>query len=339
MEKKSILLVHTGDAAFVELDKKFLSVYHDVSEINATKPFPLGFLRYWRGIAQSHLLFCWFASWNSFWAIMLSKIFRIPSVLIIGGYDLANLPEIKYGHQRRVLMRPISRLAMRMATHLSCFSNFSKTEAQRNAHIPPSRLDVNYLGIPDVFKLKTDPIKENIVLTVANVNRDNLKRKGLELFVQTAALVPGMKFILVGKWMDDAIDILRGLAGGKVTFTGQISDEQLQVYFQQAKYYVQASRHEGFGMSLAQAMLARCIPIVSDVGSIPEVVGDCGIYIKKCEPEYIAAAIRSVSDNSDIGERARDWILRKFPPEKRIEDLHCLIDSALHHTGQKTACQ
>ena len=59
-----------------------------------------------------------------------------------------------------------------------------------------------------------------------------------------------------------------------------------------ASVYVQASWHEGFGMAVAEAMLAGCVPVVRDAGAMPEVVGDAGVLIAGSEPEQIAEGVR-----------------------------------------------
>ena len=54
-----------------------------------------------RAVARSDLVFGWFASWHTFWPVTLAWLMRKPSVLVIGGYDTANMPEIPYGVQGR----------------------------------------------------------------------------------------------------------------------------------------------------------------------------------------------------------------------------------------------
>ena len=67
-----------------------------------------------------------------------------------------------------------------------------------------------------------------------------------------------MRFLFVGRWHDDAIEELRAIARDNVTFTGWLSDAELHAVYRRAAVYVQASRHEGFGMAIAEAMLAGC---------------------------------------------------------------------------------
>ena len=89
-----------------------------------------------------------------------------------------------------------------------------------------------------------------------------------------------------------------------------------------ATVYVQASAHEGFGMSLAEAMLAGCVPVVSEKGAIPEVVGSTGVYVGDLSPRSLAEGIKSgLTRSGELGSRARARIVETFPLEIRRDGL------------------
>ena len=137
-----------------------------------------------------------------------------------------------------------------------------------------------------------------------------------------------MKFVLAGRWVDDAVEVLRPLAGGNVTFTGELPRAELDALFARASVYVQASAHEGFGLSLAEAMLAGCIPVVTSAGALPEVVGDVGVRVEDGSPEAVAAGVsRALELSPDERSRARDRILEHFPVDARRRALHSEIEA------------
>ena len=119
-----------------------------------------------------------------------------------------------------------------------------------------------------------------------------------------AADLPEVRFVFVGRWHDDAIEELRALAGDNVEFTGWLSDDDLHAMYGRASVYVQASRHEGFGLAVAEAMLAGCVPVVMNVTAMPEVVGDAGVLIEDQRPEDVAAGIRRALDAGPRGRGA-----------------------------------
>jgi glycosyltransferase involved in cell wall biosynthesis len=286
-------------------------------------------------VKKHDLVFGWFASWHTFLPIMFAKLLGKPSVVVVGGYDVAKIPEIGYGHQRGGLKKWVSRWTMRSATQVLAISCFSSNEALRNASIPQDRMHTLALGVPDSFERLPQSPRSPLILTVGNVDRPNLRRKGHEPFVKTAALMPGADFVLVGAWKDEAaIEYLRSIATPNVFFAGRVDDQSLLDYYRKASVYVQPSLHEGFGLSVAEAMLAGCVPVVTRAGALPEVVGPRGEYIDSTAAHNIARAIQTALAYSE-SERAkiRQRILDEFPMEKRRRALERIVTELTLHTS------
>jgi glycosyltransferase involved in cell wall biosynthesis len=328
VSRRRILFIHNWLSSFVRYDLEILRQTYDVTEVSLVARRPQRWLMVPWLVQKHDLVFGWFASRHTLWPMLWARFFGRPSLLVIGGYDLANLPAIGYGHQRGGLDKRVSCLTMRMARQLMTNSHYSRSEAQENASIPKEQVEVIYHGVPDPFgALPQDP-KEHMVLTVGVVKRRNLHRKGHEAFVRTARLMPNCEFVLIGDWEDDAIEVLRPLAPHNVTFTGWVERPTLLEYYRRAALYVQASRHEGFGLSVAEAMLAGCIPVVTRAGALPEVVGDTGVYTTSASPEAIASGVQAALAMDDgHRRRARERVLREFPMEQRRRRLLALIES------------
>jgi glycosyltransferase involved in cell wall biosynthesis len=320
-----LLFVHNSRTRFVQFDLDSLRSHCEATECDLSSRL-VNPLRLWRQVAAHDVVFGWFASWHTFLPLVWARLQHKPSVVVVGGYDLADLPEIGYGHQRGGVRRVVSRCVMNLASCLVTNSAYSRDEAMANAGIARERLNVVYHGLTDPFGGMPGVQRKRSVLTVGNVNRSNLWRKGLEPFVRAAAQIPDATFTVAGAWQDDAIEKLRAIARSNVRFTGRLSDEELREQYRQASVYVQASRHEGFGLSVSEAMLAGCIPVTTRAGSLPEVVGDCGVYCESQEPESIAEAVRVALElPEETRFRARERILTQFPAEKRRESLWRLI--------------
>ena len=90
---------------------------------------------------RADLVFGWFASWHTFLPVTLAWLLRKPSVMIIGGFDTANMPDIGYGYQQGGLRRWASRWIMSRATRLVTNSEYSRGEIERNTPIPPASGD------------------------------------------------------------------------------------------------------------------------------------------------------------------------------------------------------
>ncbi len=329
MNKFRILFVHNFRTNFVAIDIELLRENYDVTECFVSSRF-INPLALWRQVARHDVVVGWFASWHTFLPLLLARVLHKPSLLVIGGYDLANQPEAGYGHQRGGFKKYLSRLNMHLARRLVTNAQYSRYEAERNAGIAPERVAVVYHGVPDVFGEINNTPRARTALTVGNVSQANLLRKGHELFVRAAALLPDVEFVLAGEWKDSAIEHLREIATPNVNFTGWIDDAELTRLYQQASVYVQVSSHEGFGMSLAEAMLAGCIPIVTRIGAIPEVVGTCGVYVAP-HAQAVAEAINDAMVASyDQRRAARCRIKKEFMPDKRRMLLEHIISEMVN---------
>lgn len=321
-----LLFVHNSPTRFVKLDLALLSQRYSVTELCLRSRW-LNLWNIWRLVRTHDVTLGWFASWHTFFPMLFARVRRKPSLLIVGGYDLANMSNIGYGHQRGGPRKWFCRATLGLARCLVTNSYFSKEEARRTTKISPEHLHVVHHGVPDVVSLPLRSHRERLVLTVGNVDVVNLKRKGHEVFVRAAALLPDVRFLLVGAWQDDAIRFLKNIAPRNVSFCGWIDDDELLDYYLRSSVYVQPSLHEGFGMSVAEAMLAGCIPVVSNAGALPEVVGDCGIYLSGVEPTLVAEAVKQALESSEYDRiRARERVLEHFPLRKRRESLEVLVE-------------
>jgi glycosyltransferase involved in cell wall biosynthesis len=332
VSRRRILYVHSRKASFVEIDRRLLAERFEVEDLYQPGRWPNP-LKVVRGVMRADLVFGWFASWHTFFPITLAWMLRKPSVLVIGGFDTANMPDIGYGHQQGGLRMHASRWMFRRARRLITHSHYSLEEIERNTPVPRSRVTVLHLGVPDPFREDPGP-KERMALTVGAVDRGTLVQKGQLAFVRAAAELPDVRFVLAGKWLDDAIEQLRRDAPPNVEFTGWLSQDDLLDRYRRAAVYVQASRHEGFGLAVAEAMLAGCIPVVMNVTAMPEVVGDAGILIESQRPQDVAAGVRQALDlGPDAAQSARDRILTGFPMKNRGEGILRVVKEALGRAG------
>jgi glycosyltransferase involved in cell wall biosynthesis len=327
--KKRLLFVHSRKASFVAIDRDILAERYEVEDLYqpGRVPNPGKVLR---GVLRADVVFGWFASWHTFFPITLAWLLRKPSVLIIGGFDTANMPDIGYGYQQGGLRRAASRWIMRRARRLVTNSEYSLSEIERNTPIPPERVTVIHHGVPDPFG-ESPPAKEREALTVGAIDHTTLVQKGQLPFVEAARALPDVRFTVAGKWLDGSVDELRARAGDNVEFTGWLSDEDLHAAYRRAAVYVQASRHEGFGLAVAEAMLAGCVPVVMNVTAMPEVVGDAGVLIESQQPEDVADGVRRALDlGPDAARRARERILTAFPMKRRRDGILRVVEDALH---------
>ena len=324
-----ILFVHQGLQSFVKKDFDILMEKHEVRGLKFTGKKGLFFNLLpdlWKlllGVIWCDFTFSWFGKLHAFFAVLFSLIFKKKSIVVAGGEDVVYAPEIKYGMFSFWWQKWCPLFVYRYADLILPPSEFHNQILMENAKPNSRKVKViNHAFDYNVFK--KDPLvsKDGSVITVGGVTYENLTRKGLKLFVEAAGLLPSIRFMLIGPQPDDSIEVLKKIATPNVVFTGGVYGSDLIKVMAKATVYVQVSEYEGFGCSLAEAMLCEAVPVVSRKTALPMVVGDAGLYLDDLTAEDLAKNIRcALTMTEDAGKKARDRIIKNFPLEMRRQQL------------------
>jgi glycosyltransferase involved in cell wall biosynthesis len=324
MKKKKIFFVHNALQTFVRIDRDLLSEVHDVIEINFSwGAGPL--MKALKEIAKCEVVFGWFASHHTFLPAILGKLLGQKVVICASDYDLANEPEWNYGSMRGGIRKFVNNCIFELANAVIVPSLYSKALATNNTILKrnPGKIKIVPHSLP--FQSKPRIQKEQSVLTIGFVNDETLWRKGIGTFVEMAKHIPGIPCNVVGKLEVSNRQNFVSRANPNVIFHGFLPDHDRDRLLASAGAYAQLSYIEGFGLALAEAMLHECVPVVTDRGALPEVVGDCGIYVPYDNPRAAAEGVREALSKPDLGKRARERILDLFPLEKRKEAILRLL--------------
>ena len=303
-----IAFVHHPRSTFVKQDLASLSRHFQIEVLGYKNPRDV--FQMIGPIWRSDLMFSWFASGHSFAAVLLCRLLRKRSMVVAGGYDVAYEPDINYGQYTLAWhKRMYADYVLRNADIVLPVSEFTKSEVL--AKVVPKRVQVLYPGV-DTDKFRPLGRKEDLVMTVASGSGRTIRLKGLDSFIGAAALLPEVRFLVAGLSDNDRIE-LQSRATENVSLYGYVSWEELLSHYQKAKVYCQLSYRESFGIALAEAMACGCVPVVTDRGAIPEVVGDTGYYVPYGNAKAAAEAIeKALSSKSGLGAR------------KRVEERFCL---------------
>jgi len=79
-----------------------------------------------------------------------------------------------------------------------------------------------------------------------------------------------------------------------VIFTDYVAEEDLPAYYSGAECFILPSLYEGFGFPPLEAMACGCPVIVSNVASLPEIVGDAALKVNPDNADSLACAISLV---------------------------------------------
>jgi len=156
------------------------------------------------------------------------------------------------------------------------------------------------------------------------------KNKNLELLLKAFQILKkekniSQKLVLAGlkEWGNERIflEITRLNLENEVIVTGAISDDDLPLIYEAADVFVFPSLYEGFGYPPLEAMTCGTPVIVSNISSLPEIVGDAGLYCNPLDIQDIAEKIYQVLSSPSLAEKLRNLGLRRvkqFSMEKMI---------------------
>ncbi|MCB0073034.1 MAG: glycosyltransferase family 4 protein [Caldilineaceae bacterium] len=156
-------------------------------------------------------------------------------------------------------------------------------------------------GIPDsyVFFVSTIEPRKNVngLLEAFRIliDRYNVQETGLVL--------AGSK----GWLYEETMDLVNRLNLAERTFfLGRVSDEDLHQLYVGARCHIHPALYEGFGLPPLEAMACGTPTIVSNTGSLPEVVNDAALLVAPRDHEEIAVAMhRLLTDDALHAELRR----------------------------------
>jgi glycosyltransferase involved in cell wall biosynthesis len=249
------------------------------------------------------ILFVWFASTYSAFAVFLGRLLGKPSFVVVGGIDLAKDEVSGYGIWLSRWKSILVRYAIRNANKILAVDESLKISAIRLAGYKGDNIEVVPTGYDGEFWNPAGH-KENLVLCVA-VAHDGHRMivKGVDALVDAARLLPNVPFVVVG--------VHPGVAAKfnpppNIAFQEPIQRDQLLPFYRRARVYCQPSRFEGLPNALCEAMLCECIPVVTNAGGMKRVVGDSGLVAERIDPQILAENINVALKGSDqLGKKAR----------------------------------
>lgn len=332
---KSILFTYTSYSSFVKTDFDILSESFEVTKYQF-KPVKGFFPLLWIVIKQLFFLlfqghkydahYIWFADYHSFLPVLYSKIFCKKSFVVIGGYDAARLKSFNYGVFRTKLRGFFAIYTIKFCTTNLTVSNHIERKIKWIAPKAKTKMIYNCIRVPN--KCESTQKRKDIVLTIGLLNsKKNCLIKGIDTILEVAKLCPSVEFYIIGIDINKTGDFFSNTSTN-VKLIGYKKADKLRKYYQKAKIYCQLSRTESFGVALAEGMLNNCIPVVTNIGGMPEVVGNTGSIVRR-DPKKIANAISMHLDNNETkgiiaNKRIKSMFLVHHRKKRLIETLQVI---------------
>jgi glycosyltransferase involved in cell wall biosynthesis len=283
-----------------------------------------------------------FAGVHSFFPVMISRLLRKKSIIIPGGTDCVSFPSINYGNfNSKTLIIPTKFSYRNTNLILPVHESLIKYEYNYNDenykyqgilfHYPnlKTKMKVIVNGY-DSTKWYKNTIKENnTFITVASYSNNERRRqlKGIDLIIDLAKIFKDQTFTIIGtdpKSFPKHTD--------NIILLPWVNNTELITYYSQSTFYLQLSMSEGFPNSLCEAMLCECVPIVSNVASMPFIVEDSGFVLVKKDFSMLVDLINKaiLCDTETLGKKARARIAHNFTEEARAEKLVALVSELIN---------
>jgi len=216
---------------------------------------------------------------------------------IITVHDLNFLyfPELLTDESRRYYIDQIA-WAVQTADAISADSHATRQDLIKKLNVPPEKVTTVHLAANPLYLQDVDPsqvahtldhfgLQRGFYLSVGTLE----PRKNLPMLLRIYARMRAERgvevpLVLVGSkgWLYEeiftTIDALN-LSPREVIHFDALSDVQLQHLYHAAGALATPSLYEGFGLPALEAQHCGCPVVVSDRGSLPEIVGPVGLIL------------------------------------------------------------
>lgn len=331
--QKKILFVYTNFSTFVRTDFEILSEVHKVTKyqykpvkgilknaVEFIKQFFFLLFNIWKFDA----VFIWFADYHSFLPVLFAKILGKKSFVVVGGYDVANIPELRYGSLSSPLRRSMTVFALRFAT--ISLAVVEDLENRIRKICPKAKTMTLYTGYHFLNKenIHFEKQREKIVLTVSITdNYQRIQIKGLDRFRELAEKLPDFKFIIIG--VTKTAKQLFNPVPENLLLQQPVNQNELVSFYKSASFYAQLSRSEGLPNALCEAMLYGCIPLGTNVGGNATAIENPELLLDEWNDSH---AVNIILKNHNLFDRQefRNQILLKFDLHLRETKLKEIVN-------------
>jgi len=212
------------------------------------------------------------------------------------------------------------RLLLNQADYVTTVSGESKKEILQ-AHLTDRPVGVIY-NAPSVVK---EPSKATAVKKDLVYMGSFMPYKNVELLLRSLPLLPDYTLHLTSPIQPDRRAELEKLIQNptQVHFWNGISDKDYAHLLSTATALVSASKAEGFGLPLIEAMQVGAPVAATDMPIFREVGGDAALYFDPDSPDELAATIRQLENPTTRSERIKKGFVQaqKFSWDNSAREL------------------
>jgi|DewCreStandDraft_5_1066085.scaffolds.fasta_scaffold00312_12 glycosyltransferase involved in cell wall biosynthesis len=311
-----------------------------------------------------------FAVFHAFWlqdagtvATLAALLTRTPTILSLGGAEMARLPDIGYGELLHPRQAAIMRFSLRRAAWVTGGSRYI-LELTR-PHLPPAaraKLRLAPLGV-DTTRFSPSPHSPFVPSSLPpSLGRGKKGEKqhgprllhvGSLLPVKDQATLlralrrvvdnaPGARLTIVGGGLLEGH--LRRLCGelgleSQVTFVGAVPHDRLPDYYRDADLFVLSSRHEAQNMAVLEAAACGLPTVGTAVGVLPDLAPEAAWAVPVGDAAAMAEAImalwRDPPRRAAMAQAAQARVAAEYSLERAADRFWELYQTTLQRSSSQ----
>ena len=339
MKKENIIFIYPKLFTFIKTEIKILESEFKVISIKQNWSnkiilpfnFIIQFFFLIFNLHKSNIILVSFGGYWSFFPALFGRMFNKKVAIVVHGTDCVSFPEINYGNLRSSLISwftkksyQLSNLILPVSESLVYTENtyyaLDKLKFGYTYHL--KNIKTPYKVIPNgliIEDWESNCVEKQMNTFITVMTNDQIKRKGGDLIIEAAKELKHCTFYFAGTNNFKSEDIHLE----NVKFLGKLTPAELKKYYNKTQFYLQLSNFEGFGVAICEAMLCKCVPIVSDVNFLPEIIGDSGFVLRKRDKKMLIVLLEEAMSSKieELSKLSKQRIKQEFSVNNRKEML------------------
>lgn len=250
----------------------------------------------------------------------LPRFFPVKKICTIFDLSFLRYPQM---YEKKDLFKLVNwtKYSAKVADRILTISQNSRKDIIKEYSVKKEIVTVAYPGFDEkIYRKQTDRERIAGVLEKYGITQKYIiyigtiqPRKNLIRLIEAFSKTDDLQLVIVGKikgegrqaWMfDEILEAPKRLdMEDRVIFTNFVPTENIPYLLSGGLAFILPSLYEGFGIPVVEAMACGVPVIVSNVSSLPEVVGDAGLLVDPNSVDQIEQAIRTITTDSKLREK------------------------------------
>lgn len=282
---------------------------------------------------------------TGFLAVIISKIFRIPSFVTAHGMDVNNFENSLIF--KRIISYTLNNCYKTIAVSDDLADKMEQLGVDENKILVlRNAVDINRFKPINGKSFLKDEVEENEVVILFVGYLDTFKGifELIDAFFKIYKENKSIKLLIVGtgpkhKELKRKVSELE--LDNSVIFTGKVAHGDIHQYYQAADIFVLPSYSEGLPLSILEAMASNTSVIAGNVGGIPEIIedGKNGFIVPPKDIEVLIEKLNILIFNTKLREsfakNSLKMVQNNFDINKKTNSLIKFYIDAIHVKDEK----